>query len=76
MVVCSPRVKNYLDLLESRTLKEYEVAQISRKKGFDPEDYVDIPLAVDVADRCEGIYHSKNHTTSFVRCGRERHRQA
>ncbi|MDD5499403.1 MAG: DNA polymerase II large subunit [Candidatus Nanoarchaeia archaeon] len=55
MVACSDRIKKYLDSLESMTLKEYGVAKEARKKGFDPEDNVDIPLAVDVAERCEGI---------------------
>ena len=55
MVACSERVKKYLNSLESGTLKEYAIASEARKKGFDPEDTVDIPLAVDVAERCEGI---------------------
>jgi DNA polymerase II large subunit len=55
MVACSERVKKYLNDLESGTLKEYAIASEARKKGLDPEDTVDIPLAVDVAERCEGI---------------------
>lgn len=55
MVACSDRIKKYLNSLESGTLKEYEIASKARKKGFDPEDTVDIPLAADVAERCEGI---------------------
>ncbi|PIU89587.1 DNA polymerase II large subunit [archaeon CG06_land_8_20_14_3_00_37_11] len=55
MVVCSDKIKEYLDRLEKHTLEEYEVAEKARKQGFDPEDKVDIPLASDVADRCEGI---------------------
>jgi DNA polymerase II large subunit len=55
MVACSERIKKYLDSLEAGTLKEYAIASEARKKGFDPEDIVDIPLAADVAERCEGI---------------------
>ncbi len=55
MAVCSERVKKYLDSLEAQTMKEYNLAKEARLKGFDPEDYVDIPLASDVAERCEGI---------------------
>lgn len=55
MVVCSNRIKSYLDGLEKETLKEYGIAEKARSQGFDPEDKVDIPLANDVAERCEGI---------------------
>lgn len=55
MIVASDRIKKYLDKLEESTLKEYKVAEKARAQGFDPEDNVDIPLANDVAERCEGI---------------------
>ncbi|MBN1923653.1 MAG: DNA polymerase II large subunit [Nanoarchaeota archaeon] len=55
MVECSPRVSEYLGSIEKATLKEYNLAEQARKLGFDPEDKVDIPLAADVAERCEGI---------------------
>jgi DNA polymerase II large subunit len=55
MITCSDRIKKYLDSLEEGTLKEYKIASLARKKGLDPEDKVDIPLAADVAERCEGI---------------------
>ncbi|VVB75871.1 DNA polymerase II large subunit [Candidatus Tiddalikarchaeum anstoanum] len=55
MVVCSERITGYLKSLEDETLKEYSIAEQARSKGLDPEDKVDIPLAVDVADRCEGL---------------------
>ena len=55
MAVCSERVKKYLGSLEAKTMEEYDLAKKARIKGFDPEDYVDIPLAADVAERCEGI---------------------
>lgn len=53
--VASKRIKNYLNSVEAGVLEEYDVAEKARELGYDPEDKVDIPLASDVADRCEGI---------------------
>ncbi len=55
MVVCSDRLNNYLKSVETKVLQEYDIAKKAREQGYDPEDKVDIPLAEDVAERCEEI---------------------
>jgi len=54
-VVCSKEMEKYFTELDSNTKKCYDIATIARKKGFDPEDYVEIKLAKNMAERVVGI---------------------
>ncbi len=54
----SEDIKNYFDVMDKKVEKAYEVASKARKKGFDPEDKVDVPLARGIAERVEGLVGS------------------
>jgi len=48
-------VEEYFLDLNKGVLKEYEVANLARGKGFDPELRVEIPLASSMAEKCVGL---------------------
>ena len=48
-------IKEYFDLLDKDFKKSYDVAAAARAKGCDPEEYVEIKPAPDLASRVEGI---------------------
>ncbi|MBW3023008.1 DNA polymerase II large subunit, partial [Candidatus Woesearchaeota archaeon] len=54
-IVASKKMQKYFDELTIKTKQAYKVAEEARKKGFDPEEKVDIPLAKDMAERVEGL---------------------
>ena len=54
-MACSPSINRYFEELENKTQEAYAIAQKARKKGFDPEDYVEITLAKNMAERVVGI---------------------
>jgi len=58
MVEASPEMQKYFDRLENDVKKAYEVAKKSRKKGYDPEEDVSVPLAKNMAERVEGLITS------------------
>ncbi len=45
----------YFESIQAEVNRAYLLADASRKKGFDPEDRVDIPLARNMAERVEGL---------------------
>lgn len=47
--------QEYFKKIEKDVKKVYEVAEEARKKGFDPEDKVEIPLAMSMAEKCVGL---------------------
>ncbi len=47
--------KKYFSLLQEGAERAYEIARKARKKGFDPTDRVEIPVARDLAERVEGL---------------------
>ena len=49
------KLDNYFQEIEQKTKKAYEIAEKARKKGYDPEDRVEIPIAKDMAERVEGL---------------------
>ena len=53
--VASERVHQYFNQIEKGITKAYQVASEVRKKGLDPEDRVDIPLAKNMAERVTGL---------------------
>lgn len=48
-------IKKYHDLLLSKLERIYEIAELARKKGLDPEPYVEIPVAKNMAERVEKL---------------------
>ena len=53
--VFSPEMAKYFSELNAKKDEIYELATRARAKGFDPEDYVDVPQAEDLASRCEEL---------------------
>ncbi len=51
----SKEMEEYFKQLDKDVQKSYDVAKEARKKGFDPETKVDIPLAKNMAERVEGL---------------------
>lgn len=51
----SPEIDKYFSYLDTETTRAHEVAVEARKKGFDPENDVNIKLAKNMAERVVGI---------------------
>ena len=54
-IACSPRIKKYFDYLDDNTQKAHKVAVKARAQHYDPEDFVEIKLAKNMAERVVGI---------------------
>ena len=54
-IAMSKEVENYFKQLQKEVDKAYDKATLARKKGLDPEQKVDIPLARNMAERVEGL---------------------
>ena len=52
---CSKQMQKYFDELVDNTNKSMKVAQEARKKGYDPQDFVEISLAKNTAERVVGL---------------------
>ncbi len=48
-------IKKYFEVLEKEIDSCYKISNEARKKGYDPEDKVDIPLAKGIAQKVEGL---------------------
>ena len=53
--VYSQEMARYFTELNAKKDEIYELAKKARSLGFDPEDYVDVPQAEDLASRCEEL---------------------
>ncbi len=51
----SPEMEDYFVSIDNQLKQCYKVAGDARKKGYDPEEKVDIPLAKNMAERVEGL---------------------
>lgn len=51
----SASMQRYTDGIFKEVERAYVVAEKARKKGFDPEDYVDVSLAKNLSERVEGL---------------------
>lgn len=51
----SPEMSSYFESLETGMRHAYKAAAEARKKGYDPEEIVDIRLAKNMAERVEGL---------------------
>jgi len=54
-MACSPTVQKYFNYLDDNTNKAFAIASKARKMGFDPEEFVEIKLAKNMAERVVGI---------------------
>ncbi len=54
-IACSKATSEYFDYLENKTIEAFEIAKKARALGFDPEDYIEIKLAKNMAERVVGI---------------------
>ncbi|HIQ32666.1 MAG TPA: DNA-directed DNA polymerase II large subunit [Methanothermococcus okinawensis] len=54
-VKASKEMISYFESIQREVKRIYEIAEKCRKKGYDPVDHVEIPLARDMADRVEGL---------------------
>jgi len=55
MVQASPNMQKYFDELQSKCEKVYKIATEARKKGYDPDDKVEVQLASNMAERVVGL---------------------
>ncbi|NPA75740.1 MAG: DNA polymerase II large subunit [Euryarchaeota archaeon] len=55
MVEMSDEMRRYFEELERRAEEIYRIAEDARKMGYDPEEYVEIPRAKDLATRVEEL---------------------
>jgi len=44
-----PETEKYFESLSKEVKKNYDIAEAARKKGLDPEDHVEVPLALTMA---------------------------
>ncbi len=51
----SEKMKRYFASIEKEVKNSYDIANAARKKGFDPNQEVDIKLAKNMAERVEGL---------------------
>ena len=51
----SQEIELYFKEIDNKLKKAYKIANEARKKGYDPESKVDIPLAKNMAERVEGL---------------------
>ncbi len=58
--VYSQEMAKYFSELNAKKDEIYELATKARALGFDPEDYVDVPQAEDLASRCEELLKDYN----------------
>lgn len=55
MVIASKKTKAYFDSLKSGALKLHALATEARKKSYDPEEFVEVKLAENLAERVVGL---------------------
>lgn len=52
---CSPSTQKYFDYLVDETNRAHAIAKTARKLGYDPQEFVEIKLAKNMAERVVGI---------------------
>ena len=58
MAELSKEMQQYFDGIQKQVDKCYEFGSSARKLGYDPEKYVDVRLAKNMAERVEGLMSS------------------
>ncbi len=51
----SPEIDRYFSEVDGKLKQCYAAAALARQKGYDPENFVDIPLATNLAERVVGL---------------------
>ena len=51
----SERMEKYFSIIDDEVTRAYAICSEARKKGYDPEDDVSMPLAKNMAERVEGL---------------------
>lgn len=51
----SPKMEEYFSSLKESITRAYDIAGQARKKSLDPEDFVEIAMVENMAERCEGL---------------------
>jgi len=59
MIEMSEEMKQYIDLIQRKVNECYDIANRARKKGKDPETFVECPQAKDLAGRVEKLVGPK-----------------
>ncbi|MCA9497377.1 MAG: hypothetical protein KC589_10635 [Nanoarchaeota archaeon] len=49
------KIQNYFDSIDEKLKKAYDLAEKAKKKGLDPNDFVEMPLAKEISQRVEGL---------------------
>ncbi|MBU2560920.1 MAG: DNA polymerase II large subunit [Nanoarchaeota archaeon] len=55
MVIASPDMQRYFDELQRKCKEAHDIATAARKKGYDPDDCVEVQLASNMAERVVGL---------------------
>ncbi|MCF7871964.1 DNA polymerase II large subunit [Candidatus Woesearchaeota archaeon] len=55
MIIASKKTKEYFKLLKDESLKLHKLATEARKKSYDPEDFVEVKIAENLAERVVGL---------------------
>ncbi len=51
----SPEIDRYFSEIDSKLKQCYAAAGLARQKGYDPEPFIDIPMATNLAERVVGL---------------------
>ena len=54
----SLKMNKYFEEINNKVKQVYEIANLAKSKGFDPDDKVKVPLAKNMAERVEGLISS------------------
>ncbi len=54
-VTMNKEMEEYFQEIENKLMMAYNVASGARKKGYDPNDYIEMPLARNMAERVYGL---------------------
>ena len=57
-MITSKEIDKYFETIEDGVSKSYAIASKARKLKLDPEDFVDVRLAKNMAERVEGLMSS------------------
>ncbi|MFW9914888.1 MAG: DNA polymerase II large subunit [Candidatus Thorarchaeota archaeon] len=69
----SPRLDHYFTMLNDEVLHSYQIAEEARRRGPDPKPRVEIPLAMTMAERVEGLVGPKGVAKEIEKLAAEGH---
>jgi DNA polymerase II large subunit len=71
--VMSKNVDHYFSMLNEEVQHSYQFAEEARRRGPDPKPYVEIPLAMTMAERVEGLVGPKGVAKEIEKLAAEGH---